>query len=169
MRGSHILISLVGLVIGFLMLSAGSFLFLTASLPQASQAARFVLQHHLEGLSYCGLVIFFLGLLFLSLLFYLNRRRYLLLIMGNVSVDEKVVAQCVHQSLEFFFPGQPVESDLILTRSGRIKIFANIPTLSEENREHTLQEIEAALNRLLIKQFFYNRPFLFNVSFFDPV
>ncbi len=165
MKRQHLLISLLGLLLGFLMICGGLFLFLIRYLPNLELAIRALILNHQERLSYFGLCLFLSGLLFLAALFRLSRRRYFLLKMGGVSIEDRVLAHFAEESLQKFFPGQSVACEVFGRAQGKIEIMANIPPLSESSREHILNEIERVLVLTLKKQCQYDGEFVFNVSF----
>ncbi|MFC2049121.1 hypothetical protein ACFLR2_00395 [Chlamydiota bacterium] len=169
MKKQHLLISLVGLMLGFMMVGAGTFLFLVQYVPAVKWALRSLILFHLEGLSACGLVLLFCGVLFLTALARLNQRRYFLLKMGGVSIEDRLLAHYAQESLQKFFPDQPVACEILSRAHGKIEIMANIPQIPEIRREHILSEIERALILMLRKQCQYERDFIFNVSFTTPV
>lgn len=165
MKTQHLLISLVGLLLGFVMVCGGIFIFLVRFVPAIELSLRSLILHHLAGLSYCGLALLFCGVLFLTALARLSRRRYFLLKMGGVSVEDRLLAHFAEESLQKFFPDQAVACEVLSRAHGKIEIMANIPYLAEKRRDHILSEIERILILTLRKQCQYERDFILNVSF----
>lgn len=147
------------------MIFVGMFLFTAFYLPLFAQSLRVLVNQHMAEVSYLGLASFFLGVVFLSLLIWLNRRRYFLFAMGTVSVQDRLIAYYAKESLQSLFPGQAVECDVIVKRKKKIEILANIPLVAEEKQESTLREVEQALISMLHKYCQYEREFILNVSF----
>lgn len=168
MRTEHLFLSLLGLAVGFMLVFAGFLLFLPPFIPFYAKFLQALVEQHLTGISYFGLSLFFLGVLFLTLFNLLNQRRYLLIKMGGFTVKDRVVAHFAKETLEKLFPGQGVDCSVIIRNKRRIEILANIPHVEEKDRESTLQGIENALADVLQKQFHYDHEFLFNVSFSSP-
>ena len=165
MKHQHLLISLMGLLLGFVMVCSGIFLFLARYVPVIELAIRSLFFNHLTGLSYCGLVLFFCGVLFLIAIARLSRRRYFLLKMGGVSMEDRLLAHFAQESIQKFFPDKSIACEVVARTSGKIEIMANLPFLAEEQREHILTEIERVLVLTLRKQCQYDQSFIFNVSF----
>ena len=165
MRTEHLLISLVGLCLAFLMLFGGIFLFFSPYVPLFERTLHSLFFQHLMGVSYFGLALFFLGVMFLSMLVWLNRRRYLLLKMGTVSVEDRLIAHFAKTSLQTLFPDQPIECDVIVKKKKKLEILANVPFVQEEDQERTFKEIERVLVSVLQKQCQYDRDFTLNVNF----
>jgi hypothetical protein len=165
MRTEHLLISLVGLLLGFILLFVGVFLFFVPYFESFLQILKQLITHHLAEISYLGSAIFFLGIVLLFLLLWLNRRRYLLIKMGTVSLQDRLIAYYAKESLQNLFPGQAVDCDVIVKRKKKVEILANLPFVEEENQENTLKEIEKELVAILHKQCQYDREFILNVSF----
>jgi hypothetical protein len=166
MKPSHLLISLVGLIMGLSMVLAGVFLLAALYVPFITQVLRSIVLNHLEGLSLFGFLLLLSGIIFLTLLSWLNRRHYLLFKMGEISVEEGVVAECALRRLQTFFPDQRICCDVVLNLRGDIEIIANLPPLQKGVEKKTLRAIEKDLSHLLQKQFHYTRPFLFNVNYY---
>jgi|GEM_PF-6086226 len=165
MKKQQLLNSLVGLLLGFFMLASGAFFFLTRYVLSFELALRSLVLNHLHALSNSGLIVFFCGCLFLFLLARLNRRTYLLLKMGGVSVEDRLIAHFAQKNLQKFFPDQLVECEVVARAKGKIEILANLPYLANHKKEHILTEIERVLVSTLRKQCQYEKDFLFNVSF----
>jgi len=166
MRAEHLLISLVGLLLGFFLIFCGVILFLVPFVPHLAQVAQAITLHHLNGLSYFGLTLLFLGLFFLTLLVWLNRRRYLLFKMGGVSIEDRLIAHFARETLQKLFPGQRIECDVVVKRKKRIEILANIPILGD-GEEERLRDVEKVLAAILKKQCQYDREFILNVSYIE--
>ena len=165
MKSAHLFVSLIGLFLGFFLIFAGIFLFAAPYIPALSSALRSLVINHLESLSTFGLILLFMGALTLTLLMLLNRRRYFLLKMGGVSVEDSLISHFAQESVQKFFPDQTVECDVIVKRGGKLEILANIPHLPEETKSQTLHAIEKELTVLLLKQCQYTRDFTLNLSF----
>ncbi len=165
MKSQHLLISLVGLLLGFAMVCLGIFLFLARYVPAIELALRSLFLNHLKEFSYCGLALFFCGVLFLVALARLSRRRYFLLKMGGVSIEDRLLAHFAQESIQKFFPDKSIACEVLARTNGKIEIMANLPFLAEQQREHILAEIERVLVLTLRKQCQYEQGFIFNVSF----
>lgn len=165
MRTEHLLSSLLGLCLCFLMLLVGIFLFLIPYLPGCAEALRILVVHHMHGISFCGLALSASGAVILVFLVWLNRRRYLLLKMGGVSVGDRLLAHYAKESLQTLFPGKLIDCDVVVRRKKKIEIMVNLPFVAEQKQERTLADIEERLSALLLKQCQYDRSFILNVSF----
>ena len=165
MRAEHLVTSILGLLFSFFLLIGGFLLFLPPFIPTWASALQTLFLNHLTGVSYFGLTLLFLGVFFLTLFAWLNRRSYLLLKMGGVSVKDQLVAHFAKTSIEKLFPGQAVECDVIVRKKKRVEILANLPFVEEKEQEGTLRTIEKELVVVLLKQCQYDQEFTLNVSF----
>lgn len=169
MKRQHLLISLVGLLLGFVLVCFGIFLFLSRYVVSVELTLHALFFNHLKGLSYCGLALLTTGLVFLVALARLNRRQYFLLKMGGVSIEDRLLTHFAQESLQKFFPDQSIDCEVLARTNGKIEILANLPHLAEQQRDHILSEMERVLVLTLRKQCQYTRDFIFNVSFsFKP-
>ncbi len=160
MRAEHLLISLTGLFFCFIMVFAGIFLFFAPNIPNFAEN----LDRHLTAISRMGLALFLLGALFLTFLLMLNKRRYLLLKMGGVSIEDSLIAHFAKESLQPLFPNKLIDCDCVIKRN-HIEILANLPFVDLESREETLIECEKRLKVVLQRQCQYDKEFIYNVSF----
>lgn len=151
MRTEHLFFSLAGLLLSFILIGGGLFFIL--------------FPHVIFDLRSVGIFSVSLGVFLLLIFFLLSRRRYLLLKMGGVEINEKLLCRFAQDTLQNLFPLHSVECDLILHKKGKIEILAHIPYLSEERREEKLEEIESALSVALLKYCGWKGSFIFNVSF----
>ncbi|MEZ5315570.1 MAG: hypothetical protein R3E91_05130 [Chlamydiales bacterium] len=150
MRIERILISLTALFLSCFLIVFG---FLLWAFPEI-----------LIDLESVGVFFLSLGFLLLLLFLFLMRRRYLLLKMGGVSIDERLVVHFVKEVLKELFPKSKVDCDVILHKHQKMEILANIPYLSEESCEPQLEEIETRLSAELLKHFGLNYAFIFNLN-----
>lgn len=151
MRTEHLVFSLCALLFCTFLIGCGLFfLFITEPL----------LNPRMLGLFFCCS-----GAFLLLIFFFLSKRRFLLLQMGGVSVHECVLRAFAYQTLQELFPSSEVACEVIIHKKRKVEILANIPYLSEKNREHKLREIETHLTTALLKQCGWKEPFIFNVSF----
>jgi hypothetical protein len=164
MKPANLFVSLMGLLLGFFMISAGLFLFLVPYVPNATAVARSIVIHHLSGLSYFGFALSFFGIFFLTIFAGLNRRRYFLFEMGGISVDADIVACHLKAGMEKFFIDKKIDCSVLIKKKGRLEVFANLPKLTSSNEKNVLFEIEKELCAILKTQFHYEHTFIFNVS-----
>ncbi len=146
MRAEHLLITVSALLLSFFLYGIGTLLIAFELLAW-------------------GLVSFLFGTLFLFLFYLVSRRRYMLIRMGSVAIDEKVIRQFAEDALQGLFPNQKIACEAIVHTKGKIEILADIPYLSEQRREQKLEEIETALCTTLLKHCGWKGTFIFNVSF----
>ncbi len=107
-----------------------------------------------------GLVFMFTGLIFLTLLYFLSRRRYLRLRVEGVSIDKRAIEQVVDRALQPIFPGTVVATDVIVRGKRKLEILADIPYPSEEK----MTVIENTLKESLSTQLGYHDGFTFNIG-----
>lgn len=166
MRSEQLLISLLGLLLGFVLIFLGGVLFFipSLSLQELSQVAL----HFKIPLIYLPFFPVIVGTLILAACFRLNRRRYLLCKMGGFSVEDRLVAYFIEEKLQQMFPGKKVECDVLIKGKEKVEILANIPYVSEKNRQEIFEKIEVLLSALLRKQCHFQKDFIFNVGFLPP-
>lgn len=109
----------------------------------------------------CIFCAFVLTLCFMQLC----RRRYLLVKMGGMEIQDKVLAQVAHKSIASFFPGMEVSCSARIYRKKKVEIVANLPYVTFEEQEQMLTNIEQKLANTFAHQCGLTREFLFNVSF----
>lgn len=165
MRLSQLVISLVGLLIGFLIVGLGVFLLMAAYVESVTLIFQKIKASGFQNLPFFGSFFLLGGLLLLFALFFLNKRQYLLFEMGGVSVDSGLIADYAYQNLKNLFPDDAVKCEVFVRRKNQLEIVADIPEPHEEEKEFTLEKIEISLSSLLKKQFQYTRPFILNLSF----
>ncbi|MFN0064610.1 MAG: hypothetical protein ACKVOH_00050 [Chlamydiales bacterium] len=165
MRIESIVISMISLLLGGILLLLGTFFVAAPYYPLFCHKMSLLLAEPGRVVVEIGVVFLLLSLLLLTAFYGLNKRRYLLIRMGECAIHENVLSELAKRSLAEIFPAQDVFCDVIVKRKGRVEILANIPYVRKENQKETLQQIEAKLSKTMASQCGFYKEFLFNVSF----
>ncbi|MCH9609413.1 MAG: hypothetical protein S4CHLAM45_05540 [Chlamydiales bacterium] len=162
MRLESTLISLIALLLGTLLFFTG--LFLVIPFFQLNLVSY--LGGHLVSL---GVLLIFFSMILLSCFTLLCKRRYLLVKMGGVSIQDRVFAEVARMSIAPFFPGKEVNCRSVIHGKRKVEILANLPYVKIEEQEMTLEKIEKTLALTLARRCGLTSEFLLNVSFQEKI
>ncbi len=158
MRLESTLISIVALLLGFLLFFSG-LLFLVPLFQ--SKLVAYVEGHFVQ----CGIALILFSVLLIGCFIPLCKRSYLLIEMGDTSIQDCVLSEMAQKSIGLFFPGKEVNCTARIRSKQRVEILANLPYVKVEEQEQLLEAIEMKLVRTLAHQCGLTGKFLLNVSF----
>ena len=126
---------------------------------------EFILENSIA-LSLFGFGFLVIGLGFLISLYLSSKRQYYYLKTDDdsVLVDEAVIQQYLDSYWKQLFPEQTVYSRISIKKN-KIKIAAELPNVSEEERKTLLERIQADIKEILKSVLGYNKECLISLSF----
>lgn len=158
MRLESALISSIALLLSLILFFLGIFFLIPFS---QAKVANFITSHLVD----IGVISLLFAVLLVACFIPLCRRRYLLIEMGDIRIQEQVLGEIAQKSLASFFPGKEVSCLAYVRQKHKVEILANLPYVGVEDQEQVLGQIEEKLAQVFAHQCGLTRKFLLNVSF----
>lgn len=166
MRTSNILFSVVHLFVVLFILAAGIFFIMLPSLLSFRVNLASLLTESPSYFIKLGIAFSAFGLLLLVGFYMLNRKKYLVLKMdcGKTLIDEAIIKDYLKNYWKEVFPGQEVQSDVILHFPQKLEIIAQFPKMDGKIKDALLIRVQNELGVILARKLGYEREFLLTIS-----
>ncbi|MCH9630947.1 MAG: hypothetical protein S4CHLAM37_09580 [Chlamydiia bacterium] len=166
MRTSNILFSVVHLFVVLFIIAAGIFFIMLPSLSSFRVNLASLLTEGSAFFVKLGIAFLSFGFLLLTGFYFLNRKKYLKLKMGcgKTLIDEAIIKDYLKNYWQEVFPGQEVQSDIILHFPQKLEIIAQLPKIKEEEKDTLLARVQNELGVILARKLGYEKEFFLTIN-----